>query len=336
MRLTPSSLSVHTRDALFTALFAMLVIILLVGGTTWFYARSRAILQEEVRERLQDAAVIAAMQFSPDDLEDITAEVQRDDAEFVSLVERAAAIQESLSNVEYVYIMRRTDDPMQLEFVVENAMLVPDDVLDENGNGVIDIEEQRTLPGDLYDITDVPALQQAAFVGSTADPDITEDQWGAWMSAYAPIRNAEGEAVAVLGLDMDAGELLSTTRRSFSLPIFVIVLAGTLLIFGGFLLFLWRRRVQFLQQLDSERRAMVTIASHKLGGPIATLRWWIESMQSGALRPEDVRKAHEELSGAVHRLSEVMRHLEDATRARSPETLRQQLAEETAEDIAQS
>ena len=36
------------------------------------------------------------------------------------------------------------------------------------------------------------------------EPNIYPDDWGTWMSAFAPLRNDEGEIVAVLGLDIEA------------------------------------------------------------------------------------------------------------------------------------
>ncbi|MEO0408439.1 MAG: HAMP domain-containing sensor histidine kinase [Cyanobacteria bacterium P01_A01_bin.135] len=38
----------------------------------------------------------------------------------------------------------------------------------------------------------------------TEEPNIYPDDWGTWMSAFAPLRNDEGEIVAVLGLDIEA------------------------------------------------------------------------------------------------------------------------------------
>ncbi len=38
----------------------------------------------------------------------------------------------------------------------------------------------------------------------TEEPGIYPDDWGTWMSAFAPLKNDEGEVVAVLGLDIEA------------------------------------------------------------------------------------------------------------------------------------
>ncbi|MGF1514780.1 MAG: ATP-binding protein [Elainellaceae cyanobacterium] len=38
----------------------------------------------------------------------------------------------------------------------------------------------------------------------TEEPNIYTDDWGTWMSAFAPIKNDQGEVVAVLGLDIEA------------------------------------------------------------------------------------------------------------------------------------
>ncbi|MGF1535376.1 MAG: ATP-binding protein [Elainellaceae cyanobacterium] len=38
----------------------------------------------------------------------------------------------------------------------------------------------------------------------TEEPNVYTDDWGTWMSAFAPIKNEQGEVVAVLGLDIEA------------------------------------------------------------------------------------------------------------------------------------
>lgn len=54
--------------------------------------------------------------------------------------------------------------------------------------------------------------------GGTYESNIYSDKWGTWISAFAPLRNENGEVVAVLGLDIEASyvrQLQSAIRRRF-------------------------------------------------------------------------------------------------------------------------
>lgn len=66
-------------------------------------------------------------------------------------------------------------------------------------------DEQSAL-GDLYqEVT--PALQQAFLPPwqVRVEQEFSKDSFGTWLSAYAPILNADGSLEGVLGLDLDAG-----------------------------------------------------------------------------------------------------------------------------------
>src|SRR5690606_16198025 len=43
--------------------------------------------------------------------------------------------------------------------------------------------------------------------GQTAEEGVTEDEYGVYVTSYAPIMGSGGELVAVLGIDYDVGEL---------------------------------------------------------------------------------------------------------------------------------
>jgi diguanylate cyclase (GGDEF)-like protein/PAS domain S-box-containing protein len=55
----------------------------------------------------------------------------------------------------------------------------------------------------------------------------TKDEWGTWVTAIAPVRDATGKTVAVLGMDVDARDWLATQARyrAFALAICALVLA---------------------------------------------------------------------------------------------------------------
>ena len=62
----------------------------------------------------------------------------------------------------------------------------------------------------------------------SADKKVETDEWGSTLSGYAPIRNALGQPVAVLGVDIDAGDIYAIYHHVLREAL-VILLAGIIL-----------------------------------------------------------------------------------------------------------
>lgn len=323
------------RELVLMLLFCSGVIAAMVAMMLWLSARSAAVLTHDIKEKLRTYAVLSAAQFAAEDIGKIKDEKERESPLFHSLVARAGEIVSAVPDIAYAYVMRKTDDPKVLAFVVENDMLFTPAEQDRNKNGRVEPDEEIPVPGDPFALSDAPAMAQA-FFGSLTDPDFTHDQWGWWMSGYAPIRDAKGNAVGIIGLDMRSDDFVASTRRIFSPTTIILMGLGGSVIIMGFLLFFWRRRLHLLERIESQRRAMVTVALHKLGGPIATVRWWVDLLDSSTpLAGKGTQEARQELAIAVDRLSEVIKHLDEATRidGRDP-NFHQQLANDTATEIS--
>jgi diguanylate cyclase (GGDEF)-like protein len=69
--------------------------------------------------------------------------------------------------------------------------------------------------GDKYDTTHCPEILKA-FKRPSADFEATKDQWGEFISAYAPIHDKSGKAIAILGVDMSVANLRAEQHRLFA------------------------------------------------------------------------------------------------------------------------
>jgi len=281
MNIQPSIKTLRSRMMRHVAVVLPAVVVLFVVVSTGalLYVRSRMVMEEELRERLRSAAAISAVHFDGDNIRDIRSPSSMDTALFRDIVYRLNIIRESVPNVQYAYIMRRTSDPYTLEFVADADSLTPESELDVNGNGVVDPDEEISIPGDTYDITDVPVMQDQAFSQPAVDEEITYDQWGALISGYAPIRDNSNEVVAILGLDMDATDYLQLSQSIFSPFAFALLFFTAILMAGYIMLFYRERYYENMQKMNDERAALVDLASHQLGAPLAIFRWWVEIMK---------------------------------------------------------
>lgn len=142
---------------------------------------------------------------------------------YQSISEKLEAIKKTNPILKYVYIMTTTDQLGVLQYVVD-ADPAPQ---------VITARCPRALPGDRYDARAFPEMLNA-YSAPSADKKITSDEWGTFISGYAPIRDASGKAVAILGVDTEAARICAlqkNVRRSGllalgGLAIFLISLLG--------------------------------------------------------------------------------------------------------------
>jgi diguanylate cyclase (GGDEF)-like protein len=115
-------------------------------------------------------------------------------------------------DIAFIYIMRRLEN--KVFFVIDSDMQEP------------------ALPGEAYDY-DIPALMEG-FLRPSVDASITEDEWGFFLSGYAPLQGGEDDYL--VGIDMRADEVQGKFERirlagilSFALSLILAMIFSRLL-----------------------------------------------------------------------------------------------------------
>jgi signal transduction histidine kinase len=299
-------------------LVGALVLIFTVGTLTIvLFLRSTSALDHQLRETLRATAVASALSIDGDDLASIDGPDDMDSPEYLRIAALLRSVVDDIPQARFAYVLRRTDDPNVLSFVVDADALASPATLDLNGNGSVDPDEEPSYPGELYDVSDMPALQDEAFRTSTTDPEVTVDQWGEFLSGYAPIRSGTtGDVVAVLGVDMDAAEFRALTRSILSPIALLLILALTFALAVGVALLIESRQLSALARINAERSGLLQLTFHQLGEPITILQWGIETLEDskddvGALQnalPENLADMRE----GVRRLGSIIDTLQEA------------------------
>ena len=81
----------------------------------------------------------------------------------------------------------------------------------------MDGADENVYPGEPYDAERLtPQAYKFALYKPIFEEQLAADQWGRFLSGYAPIRDEKGNTVAVLGLDMEIEHLYRLTRSKFS------------------------------------------------------------------------------------------------------------------------
>lgn len=299
------------RSSLPTISIILIVAIALILIGVLFYVYGRSMMETQLKERLRNTAALAALDINGDEIEKIKAGATFESSpELRTIVRKLNAVRDSISNIESVYILRKSSDPTHHEFVADVDLLSTQERLDKNKDGIVDASEAPAEPGELYDWTPFPKLGTEAFQFPTVDDSIGTDKWGPTISGYAPIRASDGRIVATIGIDMSANDFIKSTRNLFSPVALLLVLFAAVSIGSGSVLFLWRRRVELLQRLEIERSGLLRLAFHQLGGPLTIISWSIEELEQEG--PASIQRPIANIQEGVTRLMGILKTLKDA------------------------
>lgn len=270
------------RNEIRTATILLGFIVLASSIAFVLFKYTENLLKERLQERLISIVSTAATHIDYEDV--IKVAEQKDENSLKVLVEQLKEIRDANENLRYAYIMRQTEDPLVLEFIADAETLEPVEVLDQNFDGIIQDEEAAPQPGDPFEIADYPVLRDEAFYHPSVDRDLEEDQWSVQMSAYAPIRNAEGDSIAIIGIDVTVDDFLALTQETF-LPfsLFIIFLILLLTLQTFYLVRMWEERVEAMRELDRQKDELLSIVSHQLATPVSSIKWYLEMLDDGDL-----------------------------------------------------
>ena len=160
--------------------------VLLVSGSvgTFFYFNAIDSLMQSLRSRLQNSASLLSQSIDARELEVIRTPADIGQEAYLATLEKLRRLRRSNPDIAFLYIMRNVDDRVQ--FVVDS-----------------DETERQALPGREY--SDAPGLMQIGFHEPSVDDKPYRDEWGVFLSGYAPLRNGQGRYL--VGLDMRADEV---------------------------------------------------------------------------------------------------------------------------------
>ncbi len=195
---------------------AFLVCAILAFGTTYFFYQQNLHLNKlRIQERVKSIAATAALQFSVNDIDQIWTVNDVQKPQYAKLIHHLNRIRRENEGVKYAYIMRTGDGKGVWKFIADADALDPFTERDVNENGILDEADHLAPPGEIYLEPTQPedqffSLEEARFY------EPASDQWGTVIAGSAPIRDPEGKAVALIGIDVDAQELQTLTNSQFA------------------------------------------------------------------------------------------------------------------------
>lgn len=182
----------------------------------------------QLREKLKVIAQTAALSINTADLAAVPLDASGvNSPAFQKISGQLSRIKMANPGIRYIYIMTKTEKPGAYQFVVDPDAL----------NGKASKLRSDSMPGSAYDARPYPEMLKA-FDGPSADTRVNADEWGRVLSGYAPVFE-DGRAVAILGVDIDAGDVYLAEKGMLQRGVFVLLMGVVFSMFLG-AIFSWR------------------------------------------------------------------------------------------------
>lgn len=185
--------TIHSLQTKLTASFVILILVVTSLTFLITYRQTQYALKEITQTELVALATVVASQLHGTDAAAL-ARLQPGDEEssvFMLLRQRLRDVEHSHPDIKYVYTMKRAVSG-QVQFIVDADYGNPDDP----GGAIGEAYEDGT-----------PALHRG-FTEPSVDEDFFTDDWGTFMSGYAPLRDDSGTIVGIVGIDMSSDRVL--------------------------------------------------------------------------------------------------------------------------------
>lgn len=198
-------------------LFVTCIVVGIIGSVTIYTVRTRTLFHATQAE-LKTIAENIASEIATETHESIVKPDDDATPAYTTLAKMFQQLQQSNPNIDDIYTLRPTANPNIFTFVVSAQQTE-----DLDGNGIVEQAEIRPAVGEEYDASDFPQLK-LGLAAPTADEAITIDKWGAWVSGYAPLRNAAGATIGLVGVDYSASVIDQQRNRLIRTLLLVDVL----------------------------------------------------------------------------------------------------------------
>jgi hypothetical protein len=194
------------------------------------YLQTLNLIKEQTAERLKAIAATTVLQVDYRDLEPLRFARDMERPEYQRVFEMLNNVRKENPDVKWAFILRPTKVNKMWEFVVDADAnyFIPTSV-DDDQDGVISESEENVYPGFQYDVSNDPVLQSALDHAVAADK-YHSDQWGTYISGFAPIKDISNRSVAIIGFDIEISDILSKTKEKMAISIISILLIFTILL----------------------------------------------------------------------------------------------------------
>ncbi|QQG35298.1 MAG: response regulator [Micavibrio aeruginosavorus] len=202
------------------------------------------LIETEIRQRVLSYARIAAAMTDGDSHGEIFKARDKSDPRYQAIIDSYRTLIRSNEEIKYVYTF--VDVGGTPHFIVDTPV-------DRDVTRTAEIMEP-------YPDASPELLQALRENKATVEREITQDEWGTFISAYAPIVDSRYQFTGVVGVDMEASRFISLKLKVLWLPVIGAILA---LVLGGFIYVLVLHREDAIEQERALQEAALQARQEK-------------------------------------------------------------------------
>ena len=199
----------------------VIFVMLSTGSLTWiFYSKAKNRLLDDTRTRLRDIASISALQIDTDYHRMLIDREQEQSEAYRAIKKSMQRLRDSSTDIKYIYTMRY-DGSGTIRFVVD---------AEENPQDIAHL-------GEIYDdASDYLRSHIAGMRQTLVEKNFYTDEWGTWLTGYAPVYNSAGGIECILGIDIAADRVLAYQKNLRNLYLSIFLLCIPIMLIAGWLL----------------------------------------------------------------------------------------------------
>jgi GAF domain-containing protein/HAMP domain-containing protein len=175
-------------------------------------------LLADIRDRVQDAVAIGALQIDGDAHSTLVDSDQEGGDTYNQLKSVMQNIRDAGLNYRFVYTLRYYPADRTMYFIVD-AETDPEYISHL-------MDAYTDLPPE---ITRILSTLDAPYV----EPDFYTDEWGRWLTGYAPVYTSDGHVDAVLAMDVDASLVIAQTNRVMWISLIILAVLIPFVVLAG-------------------------------------------------------------------------------------------------------
>jgi HAMP domain-containing protein len=225
----------------FKLTLAFVLLILVISGMTYFYSLGefKSTIREGLNESMISYTALAAAQINGTELSAIQVAGDEYTPAYQHIQSQLQQIRDSDPDIKYVYTMKMSSSPDYLIYLVDADY-------GSNKRGVNPIHV-----GDAYMETMHEEYNRtlAGFSGPSSSGGIYDShKWGSMFSTYAPIKDANGNIMGILCIDVDASNVLA--KEAFAGNTIYLILGISVILSAVIIAYFSRTMIRDIDQLN--------------------------------------------------------------------------------------
>lgn len=239
-----------------------------LASVTFYEAASKQAMND-IRQRLRDIVSVAVPVLNVTDHQKLTRPDQDGSPEFLAVRRSLQKVRDAASDIKYIYTLHQQADGTIL-FVVDGESN-PDDAIPL-----------------FHPYDDASPLLRAHFAELDAplvEEEFYTDEWGTWLSGYAPFYTEDGQRAGILGMDISASTVAAYKQMLLLRTLGIFGLSLPLILFAGWYF------------------------GRRLGQPITAMKLGAESIGRGELDTRINVESHDEIGILADSLNQMAARL---------------------------